>query len=68
MFEGRFKFIAIAITVNIVTARVTEGLSPAITAKHQSKSTTIVILMYLPFFKRSIGLRQKFSIRKIIPT
>ena len=55
-------------TLNMVTALVTEGESPAIMAKHHKKVTIINGLKTLPYLMCRSGLNIKLSIHRIIPT
>ena len=68
MFVGRLRFIAMATILNMVTARVTEADKPAIKVKLHKKRTSMMVLISLPYLKRSKGFKTKVRINKIIPT
>ena len=54
--------------LNIVTALVTDADKPATKAKLHKILTSNMVLISLPCFKRSIGLKIKSRINKTIPT
>ncbi len=68
MFVGRFNCMAIAIMLNIVTARVTEADNPAINAKLHKRKISSNVFKNRPCLMSIIGFNKKFNIIKIIPT